>query len=90
MQISLPFLSAGLAIVLIHSMSVVGNEDALKLNLQQIKEGVIFIGHTTNQNSYSTNFENILTKAIESNGIKVKTITIEGDNTVAEGNLKLF
>ncbi|XP_017494010.1 PREDICTED: ATP-binding cassette sub-family A member 17 isoform X6 [Rhagoletis zephyria] len=75
-MVSLPILSLVIALALMHSMSLVTNEDKLTLNLRHIQQGIIFVDGS------NTDIVNMLKTEIEKyDGIRIEHLTNErGDN----------
>ncbi|KAH8251293.1 hypothetical protein KR032_005365 [Drosophila birchii] len=85
-MLCLPFVCAFCAILAMHAMSVVENEEALPLKLSQMGSGIVYIYNPTGHHSQ---VEQQLRQQIELNGITAKTMQVRGDNDVKNESLDL-
>ncbi|XP_017047859.1 ATP-binding cassette sub-family A member 17 [Drosophila ficusphila] len=82
----IPFVCVCGAILVMHAMSIVENEEALPLKLNQMGSGIIYIHNPTGHHSQ---VEQQLRQQIELNGITVKTMQLRGSNDIQNETLEL-
>ncbi|XP_043640765.1 phospholipid-transporting ATPase ABCA3 [Drosophila teissieri] len=85
-MLCIPFVCVFGAILVMHAMSIVENEEALPLKLRQMGSGVIYIHNPT---GHHAQVEQQLRQQIELSGIAVKTMQLRGSNDVKNESLDL-
>ncbi|XP_052852159.1 ATP-binding cassette sub-family A member 2 isoform X1 [Drosophila gunungcola] len=85
-MLCIPFVSVCCAILVMHAMSIVENEEALPLRLSQMGTGVIYIHNPT---GHHAQVEQQLRQQIELSGITAKTMQLRGSNDVKNESLEL-
>ncbi|XP_017068116.1 phospholipid-transporting ATPase ABCA3 isoform X2 [Drosophila eugracilis] len=85
-MVCIPFVCVCGAILLMHTMSIVENEEALPLKLSHMGGGVIYIHNPTGHHSQ---VETQLRQQIELSGFTVKTMHLRGSNDVKNESLDL-
>ncbi|KAH8238979.1 hypothetical protein KR038_011395 [Drosophila bunnanda] len=85
-MLCLPFVCVFGAVLAMHAMSVVENEEALPLKLSQMGSGIVYIYNPT---GHHRQVEQQLRQQIELNGITAKTMQVRGDNDVKNESLDL-
>ncbi|XP_017037324.1 phospholipid-transporting ATPase ABCA3 [Drosophila kikkawai] len=85
-MLCLPFVCVFGAILAMHAMSVVENEEALPLKLSQMGSGIVYIYNPTGHHGQ---VEQQLRQQIELSGITAKTMQLRGDNDIKNESLDL-
>nr|XP_016944985.1 ATP-binding cassette sub-family A member 3 isoform X1 [Drosophila suzukii] len=85
-MLSIPFVCVCGAILVMHAMSIVENEEALPLKLSQMGTGIVYIHNPT---GHHAQVEQQLRQQIELSGITVKTLQLRGSNDVKNESLDL-
>ncbi|KAH8409957.1 hypothetical protein KR009_002192 [Drosophila setifemur] len=85
-MMSIPFICVFGAILAMHAMSVVENEDALPLSLSQMGSGIVYIHNPT---GHHAEVEKQLRHQIELSGLKATTMDMRGNNDVKNASLDL-
>lgn len=85
-MLCIPFVCVFGAILVMHAMSLVENEEALPLKLSQMGSGVIYVHNPTGHHAH---LEQQLRQQIELNGITAKTMHLRGSNDVKNESLDL-
>lgn len=86
MQISFPFLLTTIAIVIIHSSTVVQFGSGLQLSLDHYKNGVILLNVSENPSPDVESFSRLLQKTITSYaGIKVEKLLLNASANIDNG-----
>jgi len=85
-QLSIPIVCVCGAILVMHAMSIVENEEALPLKLSQMGTGTVYIHNPT---GHHAQVEQQLRQQIELSGITVKTLQLRGSNDVKNGGCSM-
>ncbi|KAH8266653.1 hypothetical protein KR018_006787 [Drosophila ironensis] len=85
-MLSIPIFCVSSALLVMHAMAVVENEEALPLKLSQLRSGVVYIH---NPRSLYPEVEQQLRRQIELNGLTATTMETRGNNDVKNGERAL-
>lgn len=89
-QITIPFLLTTLAIIIIHSSTILNFGTGLKLSLDHYENGRIYVSTPSDATSGVVKFTNLLRQQIKMHpGIEVKHLTLNSTFNIEDGRLNV-